>query len=244
MNRNILFSILISLGLFAASLPAKTLPKLKLIKSLTINIPEPSGLSFSMDQQSLWSVSDQNGMAYSLSFDGKILSQIKTGGKDLEGIVSHDDLNGACLVEERAREIVCYDQSWKVLKRKKIAFKGASNSGFEGITYNPSNRHFYIVNEKSPAVIIELNNDLEMLQTYKFDKALDLSDIFFDNHQQKFWIISHESQAVFETDLNFQIINQFMIPEVVQGEGISVDSINRRIFIVSDKDSKFFTFEY
>ncbi len=226
------------------SSPAIEISPLKLIKSFTTKIPEPSSLSFSSDQQYLWSVSDQNGLAYSLNLDGQITSQFQTGGSDLEGIVAHDDLNGSCVVSERIRELRCFDKNWKSIKSKKIPFTGVSNSGFEGVAYNPLNRHFYIVNEKTPTAIVELNNEFDILRTMTFTEARDLSDIFFDNIEQRFWIVSHESKMIFQADLNFNILTRYSIPEVLQAEGIVVDSMKRKIYVISDKDSKLFIYEY
>jgi len=239
MKKIIFISILLCQQLLASEKQ-----NLKLIKSVTVKIPEPSALSFSMDQESLLTVSDQNGMAYSLSLEGAVLTQHQTSGSDLEGIVTHDDLKGFCTVSERIREIQCYDQKWKLLKSKKIPFPGSSNAGFEGLSYNPLNRHFYIVNEKSPTSIIEINDELEIVKTHQFNHSKDLSDIYFDSIEQKFWIVSHESNMIFQTDLSFNIQNKYSIPEVVQAEGIAADSINKKIYIISDKDSKFFIFGY
>jgi uncharacterized protein YjiK len=239
-----IFHILILASFSLNITSAQEFSSLRLFKKVTTSITEPSALSFSSDLKTLWTVSDNNGSAYSLSLDGKVLSEIKTGGSDLEGIVAHEDLEGPCVVLERVREIVCYDKNWKVLKKKRIPFSGDANSGFEGLTYNPHNQHFYIVNEKKPTSILELNSDFDIVQTSTLNFAKDLSDIFFDSIEQKFWILSHESKMIFKTDLSFQIENQYAIPEVVQAEGISVDSVKRKIYVISDKDSQFFVYDY
>lgn len=208
------------------------------------NVKEPSALSFNTSKDSLYTVSDNNGSIYELSLDGKVLNEIKTSSRDLEGIVAHQDLNGFCVVEERVRNVVCMDNKGKELKRKAINFQGESNSGFEGITYNPSNKHFYIVNEKKPTSIIVLDFDLNPVDQFSFPHALDLSDIFYDEANNKFWLLSHESKAIYLTNTSFEVEQQFSIPNIIQAEGISVDTKNKKIYIISDKDSSFTIFQY
>lgn len=208
------------------------------------SVKEPSALSFSLNKNSLYTVSDNNGSIYELSLDGKVLNEIKTSSRDLEGIVVHQDLNGFCVVEERVRNVVCLDDKGKELKRKAINFQGESNSGFEGITYNPTNKHFYIVNEKKPVSILVLDQHLNLVDTYSFSHALDLSDIYYDEATDKFWLLSHESKAIYLTNTSFEIEQQFSIPNIIQAEGISVDTKNKKIYVISDKDSSFTIFQY
>lgn len=215
---------------------------LSLQKKIILPIKEPSALSFSSDLKTLWTVSDNNGSIYSLSLDGKVLGEYKTSASDLEGITAHTDLGSLgslCVVLERLREVQCFDHNWKVSHKYKIPFSGQSNSGFEGITFNPDNQHFYIVNEKSPTSILELSKEFEIIKTHSISFAKDLSDIFYDSREQKLWVLSHESQKLFKLSLDFKIESQFDLPGVVQAEGVVVDSLNKKIMIVSDKDSAF-----
>lgn len=215
---------------------------LNLEKKITINVSEPSALSFSMDKKSLFTVSDSDGSIHQLDLNGNVIKIIKTRASDLEGIVFHPDLNGYCVTEERIRKISCFDLNGKLLKSKAISFTGSSNAGFEGITYNSLNKHFYVVNEKKPTAILELDSDLNLIKTINFNFLSDLSDIAYDEEENKFYILSHESQKIILTDHLFNIENTFSIPNVIQAEGLVVDKINRKIYVVSDKDSSFNTF--
>lgn len=207
-------------------------------------VREPSALSFSNDKKTLYTVSDNNGVVYQLDLTGKVLKEIKTPSSDLEGIVVHQDLGGFCVVEERVRNVVCYDMNGKEKNRKSINFQGESNSGFEGITYNPKNKNFYIVNEKKPMMILTLDHDLNIINKIEFNQSKDLSDIYYDEELNKFWLLSHESKEIYLTDLDFNIEKTYGIPNIIQAEGISVDSKNKKIFIISDKDSNFSVYNF
>lgn len=230
--------------MFITLIQAQTPIKLDQSFATYTNVREPSALSFSVDKKTLFTVSDNNGSIYELNLQGKILREIKTGLSDLEGIITHPDLGGFCLVEERIRTASCLDNTGKELKRKTIPFQGESNSGFEGISYNPLKKQFFIVNEKKPKSIITLDTDFNIVNTVNFDKALDLSDIFYDDLTDQFWLLSHESKEIYLTDSNFEIEKVFSIPSIVQAEGIVVDSKNKKIYIISDKDSSFTIFNY
>lgn len=209
-----------------------------------INIKEPSALSLSADKKSLWSVSDSNGSLYSLDFNGKILSEVRTNLSDLEGIIAHEDLSGFCVVEERVRNVVCLDANGKAISKNSVAISGASNSGLEGITFNSDNQSFYVVNEKDPTIILELDRDFNILTKKPVTFAKDLSDVFYDEHEKKLWVLSHESQKAFRLDQNFQVDLSINLRGVVQAEGLVIDSANRKAYVVSDKDSLFYSFKY
>ena len=78
---------------------------LKLIASYKLNIPEPSGLAFDLNNNSLWTVSDENSKIYSISIKGEIFDSISVDGNDLEGITIVDK-NTLAVVLERSRELV------------------------------------------------------------------------------------------------------------------------------------------
>ena len=237
-----IFCLLILSSKFSFAASEEISPTL-LLKT-KINVKEPSALTYGLDKKSLWTVSDSNGSLYSLDFNGKILKEIKTNSSDLEGIVTHADLNGFCVVEERVRNVICLDANGKAMSKNAVAIAGASNSGLEGITFNTDNQKFYIVNEKDPAVILELDREFNILAKKTLTFAKDLSDVFYDEHEKKLWVLSHESQKAFRVDQNFQVELTINLSGIVQAEGFAIDSANKRFFVVSDKDSLFYSFKY
>jgi uncharacterized protein YjiK len=239
--------LIVVLSVLLCSFTAYSKPSISLHKKIILPIKEPSALSFSNDYKSLWTVSDNNGSIYSLSLEGLVLGEIKTTASDLEGVVAHKDLSALgslCVVLERDREVQCFDQKGKISRKQKIPFAGVKNAGFEGITFNSDNQRFYIVNEKSPSAILELSIDFEILNTHTVNFAKDLSDIFYDSHEKKMWVISHESKKLYQLTSNFEIEMEFDLSDVVQAEGVVVDSLNKKIYVVSDKDSAFYIYNY
>lgn len=206
-----------------------------------VPFPEPSGLSLAADQKSFWSVSDENSTIYRLSSEGKIIGELKVEGFDLEGITAIDEETIA-VVLERAREIVVLDTSGKELKRVNLDLEGEENSGLEGITYNSTNGHFFLLNEKKPSLLMELDEDLNLLKldTLKFSK--DLSGICYDGRNKALWMLSDESQLIMKMDLDGNLIEKINI-SIVQPEGITVDKAGERLYIVSDNREALYVFE-
>ena len=152
----------------------------KFIESYALSLPEPSGLTLSYDKTFLWTVSDNNSTVYKISIHGTILASFEVDGKDLEGITVVDDTTLA-IAKESKRTILFVTTEGKELKRKRLdGIKGNDNSGIEGITYNPSNGHFFMVNEKNPTLLIETDNDLNIIKKKELDIASDLSGIFYE----------------------------------------------------------------
>jgi len=215
---------------------------IKLEKNVKINVKEPSALSYNLNKTGFLTVGDSDSTIHELDFNGKTITTIKTKASDLEGIIAHPDLNGYCFVEERIKKISCFDQNGTLIKSKAIPFTTAFNQGFEGITYNSRNKHFYVVNEKKPTAIIELDSDLNLIKSTTINYAIDLSDIYYDEKDDQFYILSHESKKIIVTDANFTQIKSYGIPTIVQAEGLVVDKENNKIYVVSDDDSILTTF--
>ena len=216
------------------------------VKTLTfslakeIPVPEPSGIDLSYDERAFWIVSDQNSKVYLIDKWGKEVKNFKVNGEGLEGITLINDSTLA-VVLERTREVVILDTSGKELKRAALELEGESNSGLEGITYDPKEKKFYLLNEKNPRLLITLDKDLTELNrdTLKFSK--DVSEIFFDDVDNTLWILSDESQRLFNTDLSGVPIKEFKI-RVTQPEGITFNQTRTKLYIVSDKTENLYVF--
>ncbi len=214
--------------------------KITLLRRYDIPVLEPSGLTLTYDQNGFWTVSDEDSSLYELNKYGKIIKRIKVNGFDLEGVTVIDEATLA-IVLERTREVVILDTSGIEIKRVKISIEGELNSGLEGITYNESTKHFYIVNEKDPPLLIELDGDFNEVRRDTIKFAADVSGIFYDENDNMLWILSDEDQMVIKTDMELNIITKFKI-SVIQPEGITVNSIGDRMYIISDREEKLSVF--
>ena len=205
-----------------------------------IPITEPSGLDLSFDERGFWIVSDQNSKVYLIDSWGRVVKSFKVDGESLEGITVIDERTLA-VVLERTREVVILDTSGLELKRRKLNLKGELNSGLEGITYDPAERKFYLLNEKQPRLLVTIDEDLSELKRDTLNFAKDVSGIFFDSSKKILWILSDESQKIVQTDLRGNPIQEFKI-KVTQPEGITINKARTKLYLVSDKTGTLYVF--
>lgn len=210
------------------------------VRTIKLKVPEPSGLDVTYNGDGFWTVSDENSTVYRLDPDGNILRSFKVKGVDLEGITVVDK-NVIAVVLERTREVVILDTLGKEIKRKKLNLSGDLNSGPEGITYDRKQKRFYIVNEKSPGLLVELDRDLNELNKRELNLARDYSGIFYEVNKDVLWILSDESKKILITDKSGNLIEQYSII-IEQAEGIALAYDNDRLFIVSDKKEELYEY--
>ena len=206
---------------------------LKLKNKILIKVPEPSGITFNKNSNSLLIVSDESSRIYKLSTDGEVFDSLEVNGFDLEGITYQNDSTLVTILE-RDRTVVTLTDKGKELSRFNIDLYGKPNSGLEGITFNPINNRLYVLNEKNPCLLLELGLDGKEYSKKELKFAKDLSGIFFDESKNELWITSHESKSVYQCTTDGTVINSYSI-DVPQVEGIAIDFESKKIFLVCDK---------
>ena len=207
--------------------------ELELISIFNLDIPEPSGLTVSKDEDQLYIVSDDTGNIYQTTLNGAVITEIPLGLKDLEGITFNSELDQFYVVSEKLRKVYTLDLIGNEIGSFKISGKQKEkNSGLEGICYREDNQHLYLVNEKHPKRVLEIDLENNRIESYKISFAKDISGIDFDPNSKTFWIVSDESRKVYQTNEYFEIIQSYSIP-VKKAEGIAI-SKKGLIYIVSD----------
>ena len=206
------------------------------ISSFKINVDEPSDLALSFEGDAFWTVSDDNSTIYKLSFEGEILHKIKIKYGDLEGVTVLDKNKLAIAVEEE-RLICIINLEGKLLKEFRLHLKGEFNKGIEGLVFNPDNQHFYLVNEKYPAMLIELDKNFDVVLEKEINFVSDLSAITYNKKTGQLWLLSDESKKVAVCDLKGNLIRKIGF-DIVQAEGICLKDDN--IFIVSDPKAEIY----
>ncbi len=213
------------------------------IASYRIDVPEPSGLSLHVNGKSLWTVSDQTAKVYQLSLDGRLLKTLPYVGPDLEGVAQSPVDGTIWVAEERTREIVQLDSAGKELSRYFIPVdQGNENSGLEGIAVHPVTGHNFLLNEKDPAVFLELTTSQSIARSTKIDWLADCSGLAFESQGSFCWMVSDESKAVVKCDSTGAKIESFKI-DVDKAEGIAVSAADSVIYIVSDSEQKLYLFQ-
>ncbi|MDZ7625083.1 MAG: SdiA-regulated domain-containing protein [Ignavibacteriaceae bacterium] len=175
MPKIIYLSVLLILALCSSCSNEKTENSIKTLSfsvAEKIPVPEPSGLALSFDEKEFWVVSDENSKVYLVDSWGRLVKSFKVIGEDLEGITVIDDSTLA-VVLERTREVVILDTSGLELKRAKLDLEGELNNGLEGISYDPEEKKFFVLNEKKPRLLLTLDENLNELtrDTLNFSKG-------------------------------------------------------------------------
>lgn len=204
----------------------------KLVRIVKLTVPEPSGLDLTFNKDGFWTVSDDNSTVYRLDKQGNVLRSFRVRGVDLEGIAVLDE-NTIAVVLERNREVILLDTLGNEIKRKKLDLKGELNSGLEGITYDNVNHKFYLVNEKSAGLLIELDKNLNEIKRIELPFAKDYSGICYEKEKDVLWILSDESQKILITDKTGNLLEEYNTT-IEQAEGIALDYDNDLLYIVSD----------
>ncbi len=213
-------------------------PKLTLVKSVQLPIKEPSGIT--TNNTSLFIVSDKTGSIFEVSFNGELIREIKSKLKDLEGIAFEFSTNSFWVVSESSRKLIQLNFSGKVLQKHKI--KGEQhrkNNGLEGVCFEPNNT-LVCVNEKQPKQLLKLNKAAQITKTLKLKFGNDISGICYDAVLKCFWVVSDESQKVYQITQQGKKVASYSIA-VKKPEGIIL--YKNRIFIVSDYNEKLYIFK-
>lgn len=239
----VLYLCMISILFFACKekkLPEQKSLNFELVRTISLKVQEPSGLDLTFNRDGFWTVSDENSKVYLLDPAGNVLRSFKVNGIDLEGVAVVNE-NTIAVVLERSREIVLLDTLGNEIGRKKLNLAGESNSGLEGITYDVLNNKYYLINEKSPGLLIKLDKELNEQSRTELKLAKDYSGIFYEKNENVLWILSDESQKIIITDNSGNLIEEYST-KIVQAEGITLDYEKNRCYIVSDNKEELYEY--
>lgn len=214
--------------------------KIKLLKDVKLDIPEPSGIAVGKDN-TLWIVSDKNEKIYNLNDKGEILDFYDTKIEDMEGVTVIDKSRLA-VISEKKNKLYILDNRGKTLAEEKIKFKNKKNSGFEGLAWNDEEKVFYIVNEKNPGVLLTVDEKFDILSEQKLKYTQDYSGIYYHTGNDQFWIVSDESQTLIILDRDYKKLDEFEfnIPKL---EGIAVNEKTDRMYLISDSRAELYIYD-
>lgn len=236
----ILALILVLVFIFCNFLDKEKEILLQPIKTVSLTVPEPSGLYYDESDKTLWTVSDETSKIYNIDLAGNIIAEILVNGLDLEGI---ERINDSTLVTilERDRTIVFLDLKGNEINRIKLDLKGEPNKGLEGISYNAKDNMLYVVNEKDPGLLLFIDSTGSLIKQKDLDYTSDLSGLEYVESTNNLWIISDEENAIMKCSEDGTLINKYKV-DVEQIEGIAIDTKNKLLFIVSDPLEKMYTY--
>ena len=212
-----------------------------LVNQYIIDVPEPSGLTYA--NGFLYTVCDSSNKIYKLSLNGGLYETYKTGLKDLEGISYSGNASSFYVASESKRALFLIDIEEGTKQKFKIKGKqhGGTNKGLEGVCVHTLNNNLYVVNEAKPKELLQLSLKGKVKAKFSLDFGNDISGICFDELTNTFWMLSDESESVYQTTIKGELLNTYNIP-VTKPEGIAIGA-DRKIYVVSDRTSELFVFK-
>jgi uncharacterized protein YjiK len=213
-----------------------------LIETVDLALDEPSGLSLSDNPNQLMVVSDDDNRIYRLNLDGTAQA-LSFSGDDLEGITQNLADRSIWVVEEEASRLLHLDLNGNPIDTFPISFNPLEvNHGMEGVSVDPAAERIYIVTEKSPALLLVLDFQGQILAQHSLTFAEDNSGISYAPEENSLYILSDQSAWISQCDLQGQRIESYPIP-VNKAEGLAVDIPRNRFYVVSDENSQLYIFE-
>ncbi|MCB2221597.1 MAG: SdiA-regulated domain-containing protein [Bacteroidetes bacterium] len=210
--------------------------------SYPVDIPECSGLSFYGEH--LLTVSDSLSKVYMISKAGKVLDSMSFAGNNLEGVVYNPVNQHTYIVEENSNEVVEIDASGLEMNRFFVKLDNLiKKHGLEGISLDLSSGHLYLVSEMAPGLLIKCTLTGEEVKRTNLAFAQDYSSVFFDDVQQKIWILSEDSKTLTRCNLNGNP-EKTWFTNIKKGEGLVIDVPNNRIYIITDEVSILYVFSF
>jgi len=208
-----------------------------ILESYKLDIKEPSGLTYSPDQESFYIVSDQ-GMAYQVSLTGTTIKQLPYTGDDFEVIVTDPSTSDIYICEEGKGDLVKLNSNGIELATFNI-LDNPGNTGLEGLTYNQNEKEFYMLKEMADGLLIKYSTSNDTKTQVKLNFALDYSGIYYNDKSNKLWIVSDESKTLTQCTLNGAKIMGYQLP--ISGvEGIVVNDEETVAYVVSDPNNKLY----
>lgn len=212
------------------------LPKLELLATHSMAVPEPSGLLCHPHTGNLWTVSDNNGDLYEiLPKGGAVLQRLKTSVDDAEGLGYHPEGGGFIVADEAHSALAYYSiegDKEKVISLGDIAGLG-SKHGLEGLCYVPNTHTYAALAEKYPGMLLQFSGEVQQIKTTHLDFAADYSGLTFDKRYNAFWILSDESATVTLYHPEKGTLAQYRLP-AQKAEGIAINNQKNRLYIVYD----------
>jgi uncharacterized protein YjiK len=212
-----------------------------LITEIRLPFSEPSGIAWSEHLQKLWVVSGGDQHIYMLDADGNVEKRLRFTGTDLEGITFDAIDSTLWIIDEATKEITHLDLDGNVLYQKRLNYSSHRNKGPEGIAIGKDHR-LYVLNERNPSVLFELDSNCSIARSYQLDFAKDYSDVVYDDSSNSFFILSDESKAFFKWDPMRGVTATYALPHR-SNEGIAYDRKRGVFYIVNDKKARMYIYQ-
>jgi len=214
---------------------------LELISTYSLNIPEPSDLTFDKEKGVLYTVSDETKQIYKITTEGAVLQIFNVNADDLEGVTIYNESN-LLLVDEATNKIINYNLLNNTQTSTQINYNNTENKGLEGVCFNKTKNAIYIVNEKEQGALLELDTNFTIKTTKILTFAKDYSAVYFDEKNNVLWIVSDESATINKCTTEGKLIKTYNI-NIENCEGVAIDFAKNNMYFVSDSESKLYKYK-
>ncbi|MCB1667124.1 MAG: SdiA-regulated domain-containing protein [Porticoccaceae bacterium] len=218
-----------------------------------------SGITFNPDTETLFVVINSPEKLLELDRNGNVFRQIAlVGFHDTEGVVYLGNQQFA-IIEERRNTVVLINinDDTSTIDRhsqRSLSLPPAgigNNKGLEGLAADRVNNRLYIVNEKTPRQLLQIDgfidNSLQLSVSEPWrleDSAIngrDFAGLHFNNQKNSLLLLSEESRRVYEVDTTGNLIEEISLNKnssgltenIPQPEGITLDN-QGSLFIISE----------
>lgn len=212
--------------------------------SVELEINEPSGLAFNPNSGTLYTHND--GLyadIYHISKQGIVLDSLNLNGEDFEGLAFNASYDTLFVVEELTAKIKKYTTAGLLSGEIQVHLDGNFVNGLEGITVNPADGHIFVIKEKEPCLLIELDAAGNELKRTELTFSSDVSGLAMHPDWQTLFILSAESRTLNETTPDGELLRQWSIP-LQQAEGIAFNSNADTIYMVDDLNKTLYYFPF
>lgn len=225
-----------------------------------------SGLTYNRDTGTLFAVINAPEQLLELDTDGNVLRTIPLAGfEDTEG-VAHIGNNHFAIIEERRRGVVLVEVTAQTTqldlagqRRLSLPSGDRNNNGFEGLAADRANDRLFIVSEKNPRQLWQIDGftgaggSLILSTPLDVEKNnignRDLSGVYFDDVHQNLLLLSDESKLLTEINLRGTVISRMQLQDGVSGlsedipqpEGVTLD--DRGFLYILSEPNLLFRFE-
>jgi uncharacterized protein YjiK len=217
-----------------------------------------SGLTYNHDNNTLFAIINNPEQLIELNADGKVLRRIQLQGfEDTEGLAYMGN-NQFAIIEERKRTIVLVAVTTDTLSIARDNQRSLSmpdptsnNNGFEGLTIDLETGRLFLVNEKSPRKLIQIDGFASNQPSIAVSSPMDLennamgnrdfSGVHFDPKFRRLILLSDESKQLVEVGLDGVIGSRLKLKSghagltqsIQQAEGVTLDN-NGTLYVLSE----------
>ena len=215
---------------------------LKLLAECPLDIPEPSGIAWDGSTSTLFVVSDRIPAVFEVSEQGETLGQTPVNAGHLEGISLDSENDLLWVVQEEPRLLLGFSRKGELRKRFNIKVPDSiPTKGLEGVACVPSQNCLFVVNERVPGVLIQVDDQGLPVRYVDIPYAPDLSGLCAAPGDEGLFLLSDMAASMYWIRFDGTLRAWWKLP-IKKAEGVAVDS-HSRVFIVSDTESKMYVFQ-